>query len=66
MELYTRTLGDWLEHWAMRHIGLKPLPIKNISSIQIVTCVLPGGNSMSVLIIWQKDCLPSASNEILM
>lgn len=59
MELYTRTLGDWLEHWAEATPD-KEYIVYSDRNLRFTW------RQFNERIIWQKDCLPSASNEILM
>lgn len=49
MQLFERTLGQWLEHWA------EETSIRNISFIPTVIFVLHGASLTSVWMIWRKD-----------
>lgn len=56
MQLFDRTLGQWLEHWAEETL------IRNISYIPTAISVSPGASSITVWMIWRKDLFLSAWN----
>ena len=49
MQLFDRTLGQWLEHWA------EETPDKEYIVIPTVIFVLHGASLTSVWMIWRKD-----------
>lgn len=59
MQLFDRTLGQWLEHWA------EVTQIKNISYIPIEISVSPGASSTVVWTIWPRDLLPLVWSGVL-